>query len=277
VRDLVGKTALITGAASGIGRATAHALAKEGMKLVVCDVDEAGLSSLSAELGDAIVLSRRVDVADRAQMIAVADAVHADLPALDVLVNNAGVGLAGGVAQTSLDDWDWIVGVNLMGAVHGNALFVPKMIERKAGGHVVNVASALGYFGAPYVLAYATTKAAVMGMSESLRAELAPKGIGVSVICPGIVQTGIIGSMRFPANEPDRVTKSRAKIEGLYAKRGYGPEGVAAAIVSAIRWDRAIVPVTVEAWALFAMKRFAPGLSAPVGRWMAGRLGAPKG
>ena len=113
-------------------------------------------------------------------MQAFADAVHAHVPAVDILMNNAGVGLGGGLLDTSLDDWRWIVGINLFGVVHGCHCFVPAMVRRGRGGHVVNVASVAGYVGELVLPAYTTTKFAVVGLSESLREELAPHGIGVT-------------------------------------------------------------------------------------------------
>jgi NAD(P)-dependent dehydrogenase (short-subunit alcohol dehydrogenase family) len=267
VKNVKDKVILITGAASGIGRATALRLAREGARLVVCDVNQHGLDEVARELGGALLLSRRVDVSDRAAMRAFADEVHALVPAVDVLVNNAGVGLQGGILDTSLDDWDWILKINLGGVVHGCHFFVPRMVERGRGGHVVNVSSVLGYFGAPGVIGYATSKFGVLGLSESLRAELAPRGIAVSTICPGIIDTGIIASTRFVGERDGEGV--RAKVQSLYKKRKYGPEKVAESIARAIRRGTPVVPVSPEAWALYLIKRITPGLGGPVGRFMA--------
>jgi NAD(P)-dependent dehydrogenase (short-subunit alcohol dehydrogenase family) len=260
---LDGKLALVTGAASGIGRETAKALARRGCRLVVVDLDEVGLASLAREVGEGVVvLSRRVDVGDRAAMEALAADVHALAPALDVLVNNAGVGLGGGMLDTPLSDWDWVLRVNLWGVVHGCHFFVPRMAERGAG-HVVNVSSALGYFATGQTAGYATSKFAVFGLSESLRVELAPKGIGVSTICPGIIDTPIVRTGRYHGTDEER---ARDKLSRDYARRGYGPERVAKAIVSAIENDRGVVPVTPEAWGLWVLSRAAPGLAPHLAR-----------
>ena len=269
MRDLRGKTALVTGAASGIGRATALALAKEGARLVVCDVDEPLLRTLERELGSACLLARKVDVSKRDDMRALAAAVHERVRALDVLVNNAGVGLSGGILDTTLDDWEWILSINLWGVIHGCHFFIPQMVGRDTGGHVINVSSALGYFAAPDVIGYSTTKFGVFGLSESLRAELAPHRIGVTAICPGVIATGIIQKTRFRGAR--NVEKTRAEVNALYAKRNYGPEKVANAIIAAIKSGASVVPVSPEAWALYYLKRIAPTLAGPVGRLLARR------
>ncbi|MCC6621797.1 MAG: SDR family NAD(P)-dependent oxidoreductase [Deltaproteobacteria bacterium] len=249
---------LVTGAASGIGRATALAFAARGAQLVVCDVDRAGLESLAAELGPRCLMTRVVDVADRAAMKALADEVHALVPALDVLVNNAGVAVHGGILDTSLDDWDWLLGINLRGVIHGCHFFVPPMVARGRG-HVVNVSSTYGFVGGTGVLAYVTSKFGVFGLSESLRAELRDKGVGVSTICPGMIKTNIVRRARFL----DHVGReeSQAHAVRLFDRRGAPPERVAQAIVRAVEHRRDVVPVAAEAWILYGLKRVAPRLT----------------
>src|SRR5215468_130228 len=193
VSTLDGKSVLVTGAGSGIGKATALACVRRGGRLSICDVDESGLEATAAEiraLGGS-VSARRVDVADREAMRAFADAVHAEVEAVDLLINNAGVAIGGGFLHTSLDDWSWITSINIMGVVHGCHYFVPAMVGRGRGGHVVNVASAAGYLASAVLAAYATTKFGVVGLSEALRDELVPYGIGVTAVCPGLVNTAI--------------------------------------------------------------------------------------
>jgi NAD(P)-dependent dehydrogenase (short-subunit alcohol dehydrogenase family) len=261
VRDLRGKTVLVTGAASGIGRASALAFARRGADLVICDVSTAGLEETAKalrEAGPGSVSTHVVDVADAAQMAAFADAVHARVAAVDLLMNNAGVAMGGGFLDTPLADWQWIVGINLLGVVHGCHYFVPAMRKRGAGGHVVNVASAAGYVANGGTSAYATTKFAVVGLSEALRAELAPHGIGVSCICPGIIDTPITRTAKL-VGQAEAVRKGMIE---QHRRRGYGPERVAEGVLRAVARNRGLAPITFEAWALYYAKRFAPGLLA---------------
>jgi NAD(P)-dependent dehydrogenase (short-subunit alcohol dehydrogenase family) len=260
------QAALVTGAGSGIGRETALLLASRGARLFLCDLNEKGLAETrrDAEARGSTVRTDIVDVSNRTSMQAYADAVHAEVEALDILVNNAGVGVGGGFLNTPLSDWDWVVGANLWGVVHGCHFFLPKMVARGRGGHLVNVASAAGYVATPDLAAYATTKFGVVGLTEALREELAPHGIGVSTICPGIINTPITRSSRM--NGPEAAQRER--IAAFYKKRNYGPEKVAAVIVDAIERNRALVPVTPEAWVLYALKRAVPGLLPVLGRRM---------
>src|SRR6185295_669159 len=138
----------------------------------------------------------RVDVANRDEMRAFAAEVHRERDAVDILMNNAGVGLGGGFLDTSLEDWDWIVGINFWGVVHGCHFFVPPMVARKRGGHVVNVSSAAGFVAGAQLAAYSTTKFAVFGLSEALRDELRPHRIGVTTVCPGLIDTPITMAAR---------------------------------------------------------------------------------
>jgi len=270
VTTLAGKTALVTGAASGIGRETALAFARRGADLCLCDVDETGLAETerrALELGRQ-VFCRRVDVASREEMGAFAEAVHERVPAVDILVNNAGVGIAGGFLHTSLDDWEWILGINLTGVVHGCHFFAPAMVERGRGGHIVNVSSLAGYVASEALAVYATTKFGVFGLSEALREELAPHGIGVTVVCPGIIDTPITGSARLRGPVMNR-PGARARMAEMYRRRGYGPDRVAANILKAIARNRAVAPISPEAWVAYYLKRLSPGLV----RWINAKLG----
>ena len=258
-RQFADRLVVITGAASGIGRATAFAFARGAADLFVCDLQSEGLSALQTELlaaGARRVHAAAVDVGSREQMASFCELVcRSGTP--DVLVNNAGVGLAGGLLATSLEDWQWILNANLWGVVHGCHFFAPKMAARGRG-QIVNIASAAGYYNSAMMTAYGTTKFAVVGLSEGLRAELAPLGVGVSVVCPGFINTKIAAHMRlrgaaYPESE-------RGNVQKFYAQRNYGPEHVASAVLRAVRTNPALLPVTPEAWALYAMKRLAPEL-----------------
>jgi len=274
-RDLHGKTALVTGAASGIGKETALAFGRRGADLVVCDLDEAGLAATEAALRELgrDVLARRVDVSDREQMRGFADETHARVGAVDILMNNAGVGLGASFLDTSLDDWDWITGINLMGVVHGCHFFVPRMVERARGGHVVNVASAAGYLPAEALSAYCTTKFAVLGLSEALRTELRRHGIGVTAICPGIIDTPITRSS--PMRGRYAAEGQREEMVEAYRKRGYGPDRVARNVLKAIDRNRGVAPVTPEAWAAWFLKRLSPALVSRLSSWGEERRLAP--
>jgi NAD(P)-dependent dehydrogenase (short-subunit alcohol dehydrogenase family) len=263
------KAALVTGAGSGIGRATALAFAARGARLFLCDVNEAGLAETAVEARKAggAVATFVVDVSRRDEMREFADRVHREVSAIDVLVNNAGVGIGGGFLDTSLEDWEWALSINLWGVIHGCHFFLPKMVERKAGGHVVNVASAAGLLATAELAAYATSKYAVVGLSESLRDELDKYGIHVSTICPGVINTPITGTARLRGNGP-----SREELVAIYQKRNYGPEKVAAAIIDAVNARRGLVPVTPEAWVVYAMKRLMPETGPRILRKVSERL-----
>jgi NADP-dependent 3-hydroxy acid dehydrogenase YdfG len=248
--NLRDKTVVVTGAGSGIGRATAFAFAKQGARIVACDVDQARLASLQGELADRALLVSRVDVSDRNQMAEFAAAVDT----VDVLVNNAGVALGGAFLDTALDDWDWIIGVNLRGVVHGCHFFIPKMIAQGAGGHVINISSILGIYGAPNASAYAATKFAVRGLSQSLREELAPHGIGVTAICPGLIATSIVTDGRMAGAVKER----KADIVARFRERGAPPEKVAADILDAVHSNPPMRVVGTDARLIAALQRVAP-------------------
>jgi NAD(P)-dependent dehydrogenase (short-subunit alcohol dehydrogenase family) len=267
--DLSGKTALVTGAASGIGRATALAFARRGADLFLCDLDESGLAEterMAQEFGRD-VFSARVDVAKRDEMKTLATAVHERTDAVDILMNNAGVAIGGGFLDTSDEDWDWIVGINLMGVVNGCRCFVPAMVRAGRGGHVVNLSSLAGYVATEALSAYATTKFAVLGLSEALRDELARHRIGVTAVCPGIIDTPITRNARLrgAVDNPE----AREQMVGTYQRRGYGPDRVAENILKAIASNRGVAPISPESWIGYYLKRFAP--------WAVARLSARAG
>ena len=235
--SLVGRVAVITGGASGIGRALALALAREGADVAVADVDEAGMAETVAavEALGRSGLAIRTDVADRASVLALADRVEVRFGAVDVLCNNAGVVVHGGLERATHQDWAWVMGVNLWGVVHGLEAFLPRMIARGAGGHVVNTASMAGLIASQGLGVYNTTKYAVVGLSETLAKDLRPYGIGVSVLCPMGVDTRIRDAARNrpPAlrNPPGAVPAGEVTLMG----RTLDPETVAAQTVLAIR------------------------------------------
>jgi NAD(P)-dependent dehydrogenase (short-subunit alcohol dehydrogenase family) len=271
VRNLSGKTVLVTGAASGIGRESALAFARRGAHLFLGDVNQAGLDETATAIRalGRTVQTRVVNVAERESMRAWAAEVHAAVDAVDILMNNAGVGLGGGALYTTLEDWDWIVGINVFGVIHGCHFFVPRMVARGRGGHVVNVASAAAFVATEALAAYSTTKFAVLGLSEALRDELAPHGIGVTAVCPGMINTAIAEST--PLRGPDATPEMRRRIVELYRRRNYGPARVAENVLRAVQRNRAVAPIAVEAWAMYYLKRAVPGVVAWLNR-TGGRL-----
>ena len=269
--SLGGKTVLITGGASGIGLETALAFARRGADLILCDLDEAGLAS-AADRIEALgrsVYTRRVDVSNEEEMRAFADDVHQRVEAIDILMNNAGVAIGGPFLSTSLEDWNWILGINTMGVVHGCHLFIPNMVRRGKGGHVINVSSAAGFSANSVLAAYNATKFSVLGLSEALWEELHPHGIGVTAVCPGLIDTPITRNTRL-VGEMDKPEKREDMVES-YRKRGYLPDRVAINILKAVEKNRLVAPISPEAWALYYLKRFAPWLLRRIGLMMSKR------
>lgn len=268
VRDLTGRWVVVTGAASGIGRASALAFADRGANLALCDLDEAGVeatASTARERGGEVI-AQRADVASAESMSAFADVVHGRVQAVDILMNNAGVAIGARFQDTPLEDWRWILDINVMGVVHGCHAFLPRMVSRGTGGHVVNVASAAGFFAAQHLAAYSATKFAVVGLSEAMRDELKPEGIGVTAICPGIINTPITRAARLHGKT--NTGAFRDQMVSGYEKRNYGPERVAAGVLNAVQRNRAVAPITPEAWAMYYTKRFVPGLAG----WLSARI-----
>jgi NAD(P)-dependent dehydrogenase (short-subunit alcohol dehydrogenase family) len=249
MKDLRGKTAVITGGASGIGLGLAHRLAAEQMKLVIVDIEEAPLERAARALRDAgaEVLAQRADVSKGADMERVAAETFATFGTAHLIVNNAGVG--GGTGPTwklSEADWDWALNVNLKGVIHGIRLFVPRLVESGEEGHVVNTASVAGLTSTPWLAPYTASKHGVVAISEVLSKdlELAGANVGVSVLCPGFVKTQIHTSERNrPAELKDRGT-GRAGDDNLgnafrmLVESGRPVEEIAAAVVDAIREPR---------------------------------------
>lgn len=252
--ELEGALAVVTGAGHGIGRATALALANAGARVMVADIDGKAAEKVAAEVmeGGGEAHSFAVDVADRAAIAALATTICDEHGPVDVLVNNAGVGMSARFTDMTAADWDWIRSINLDGVVNGCATFGPGMLERGRG-HVVNLASGLAYTPRATEPAYVATKAAVLALSRSLRADWRTRGVGVSAICPGVIDTGIITRTRFLGARAG----SRTQIERLF-RRGHSPDRVADAVLDAIRRDRAVVPVGWEARLGWWFSRFGP-------------------
>lgn len=256
-----GQLVLVTGAAGGIGRATALAFAEAGARVVAVDVDAEGAARTAESsrlVGAPEAWAEAVDVSDEHAMGKLAERVATEYGVVDVLVNNAGVGLAGSFLDTTPEDWRKVLDVNLWGVIHGCRLFGRQMADRGQGGHIVNIASAAAYLPSRSLPAYSTSKAAVLMLSECLRAELAGRDIGVSAICPGIINTGITSTARFAGVDAEEEKRRQLRAAKLYGLRNYPPEKVAEAVLRAVVRDQAVVPVTPEARGGRLMSRFAP-------------------
>jgi NAD(P)-dependent dehydrogenase (short-subunit alcohol dehydrogenase family) len=246
MQELAGRVAVVTGAGSGIGRALARRLGAEGMAVAVADVEEGALRAVESDLSerDVSVLARVVDVSDQASVDGLAAAVFAELGGAHVLCNNAGVFAGGYVWDRPLEDYRWVLGVNLWGVLHGIRAFVPRMIEAGEEGHVVNTVSAAGLFGSGFSAAYNISKFGAFAATESLASDLAAVGapIGVTAFCPGAVDTGIATSDRNrPADLPTRETPDAEFVTAaLRDTTGRGMDAAAAAemVIDAIRTSR---------------------------------------
>jgi NAD(P)-dependent dehydrogenase (short-subunit alcohol dehydrogenase family) len=230
---------VVTGGGSGIGRATAHAFARLQANVVVVDIQGVRAEEVAAELRltGAQASAHEVDVRDPEAVERMAVEVFRRHRRVDVLVNNAGVAHSALVQETTLEDWHWVIDTNLWGVIHGVHSFVPRMIDQGGRSHMVNVASVAGLVGVPSLAPYCASKFAVVGMSESLGAELAPYGIRVSTICPGVVATDIIRAARIEGSLGSR----KRKLVELYVRRGLAPDRVAREIVDAVRAGRPLV------------------------------------
>src|SRR5688572_30124406 len=243
---------VVTGAGGGIGRATAAAFAAKRATVLCADIDlEASekTAALCAERGGT-GRHERCDVTDAAAVAALAERTGP----VDVLVNNAGVGMTGRFADMTVDDWRWIRSVNLDGVVHACSAFGPAMVARRSG-QVVNVASGLAYTMRATEGAYVATKAAVLALSRCLRADWAPHGVGVTAVCPGFINTPIVAATRYLGDRAEAGTRNR--IEQIF-RRGHSPETVARAIVAAAEHNPAVVPVGWEARLGWHLNRIMP-------------------
>jgi NAD(P)-dependent dehydrogenase (short-subunit alcohol dehydrogenase family)/pimeloyl-ACP methyl ester carboxylesterase len=261
VQRFGGQLVLVTGAGSGIGRATAFAFAESGARVVAVDRDPesaARTAELARLIGAPEAWAETVDVSDEQAMEKLAAKVAAEYGVVDVLVNNAGIGLSGSFFDTTPEDWKKVLDVNLWGVIHGCRLFGKQMADRGQGGHIVNTASAAAFQPSKALPAYSTSKAAVLMLSECLRAELSGQGIGVSAICPGLVNTNITSTAHFAGVDAAEEKRRQKKSARLYGLRNYPPEKVADAILRAVVRNQAVVPVTPEARGAHLMSRFAP-------------------
>ena len=249
MRDVQNRVAVVTGAASGIGLGIVRALTGAGVHVAMLDVEEQALAAARAEFDTANVDVQPFvcDVSHRQQVRDVASAVQAHYGRVDIVCNNAGVAAGGPIDETSDDDWDWVLGVNLQGVVNGMRAYVPIVKAGGSGGHIVNTASILGLWTGPRQSIYAASKYAVVAISESSREDLAPYDIGVSALCPGMIDTRILRSERNrPAALAERSTgmfesTEREEIEQRFATEGLNPDIVGEQVLAGIRKNKPFI------------------------------------
>ena len=266
-----GKTAFITGGARGIGLGIARAFARAGAKLALADIDQASLAAAKSELSDITpVETFLLDVRDRATYARVAVETESRLGAVSILCNNAGVAGSQHVTRLTYEYWDWVIGINLNGVINGIQTFLPRMLKGGGGGHIVNTASGAGLAATSAGLLYTTSKFAVVGLSESLRIELEPFKIGVSVLCPGPVNTKIISNSR-DTQPPTQVTAEEAKVfetaltqVSAFLAAGADPDDVGEMVLAAVKanqlyihTDRMMAPL-IEARARMLLDAMPP-------------------
>jgi short-subunit dehydrogenase len=262
-REVRGKLALVTGAGAGIGRATAVELARQGARKVVIvdrDLASAGEAADAVRAACAEAAVYQVDVSDEAAMNDLAAQVRNDHGVVDILINNAGIGMAGRFLETTSAHWDTIIAVNVRGVISGSRAFGAQMVERGEGGTIINIASAAAFLPSKSMVAYSTTKAAVLGFSESLRADLADEGITVTAICPGFVNTNIAKSTVYAGMTAEQQERARQKADAAYRRRNYTPEATARAIVKAVRTGPPVLPVAAESRIGYALRRISPSM-----------------
>ena len=262
-RDVQGKLALVTGAGAGIGRATAIELARKGARTVlIVDRDLAAAKETAAAVHDAgsDAAFYQADVGDETAMNTLAAQVNDEHGVVDILVNNAGIGMAGRFLETTPEHWDNILAVNLRGVLNGSRAFGTQMVERGQGGTIINVSSAAAFLPSKSMIAYGTTKAAVLAFSESLRADLADEGITVTAVCPGFVNTNIAKSTVYAGMSADEQERARQRADAAYRRRNYTPEATAKAIVKAVKTGPPVLPIAAESRVGYAMRRISPSL-----------------
>ncbi len=252
MKNLNGKVAVITGAASGLGRGLAEVLAAEGCRLALVDVHAERLAEVAAEHPGCS--THLVDVSDRAAMAALPEAVLAAHGAVHLVINNAGVTITAGFLDHTMEDLDWLLGINLWGVIYGCRAFLPHLIDGGEG-HIVNISSLFGIIGVPGQTSYCTAKYAVRGLSESLAEELAhsPADVGITVVHPGAINTRIITSARTGGEDLTQAAK-------FFERHGLPPQVAARQIVAAVKRNQLRVLVTREAWWADLIKRIFPTL-----------------
>ena len=253
MKELRGRVAAVTGAASGIGRATAESLAAQGCNLALIDLDENRLKEVAVvvEALGVRATCHLADVSNAERMQELPDEITAAHGGINILVNNAGVSVLKSFEEHSLEDFQWLVGVNFWGVVHGCKFFLPEL-HKADEAHIVNISSMFGFVGVPGQSSYCATKFAVRGFTESLWAELRDTTVGVTSIHPGGISTGITRTVRVKNEE------AREQLQESFDKYGHPPEDVAKAIIKGIRKKKLRVIVGIEAYLADWIKRLLP-------------------
>jgi NAD(P)-dependent dehydrogenase (short-subunit alcohol dehydrogenase family) len=264
--ELAGKIAVITGAGSGIGAATARLLAARGAKVHLADLNADAAEAVARHIRQAggTAEAHAVDVADPAAVEALAKAVYDADGRVDILHNNAGIAHAGNIEATTIEDWQQVIGVNLLGVAYGIQAFVPRMLTQGRPASIVNTASLAGLVPAALMAPYCASKYGVVGMTEALNAELSGQGIHVSAVCPGVIDTAIARTCITRG----RMETLQGQVTATYARRGTPPEAVAEAVLHAIRTRKMIITVPrKEALPGVLLHRISPRLAQPVARY----------
>lgn len=262
MKDLRGKRCLITGAASGIGRATAVAAAARGAELYLTDIQAEALAGAAEQIGTGggpgrVAYAKPLDLVDHDAVVAMAAEIHAAHGSMDVVMNIAGISTWGAIERLEHHHWKQMVDVNLMGPISVLECFVPPMIEAGRGGHVVNVSSAAGLFGLPWHAAYSASKFGLRGVSEVLRFDLRRHDIGVSLVCPGAVKTPLVGTVQIVG--VDRERPAMRKLVTRFERHASSPEQVAERILGGIEKNRYMVFTSADTRVGYWFQRkFAP-------------------
>jgi NAD(P)-dependent dehydrogenase (short-subunit alcohol dehydrogenase family) len=256
MKNFSGKTAIVTGGASGIGRALCRELAKAGATVTAADIQEGGLEEVAAEIRKSGGQARAVklDVTDEPAVRNLVEQTAAEQGKLDYMFNNAGIGIGGEVQDMSLDHWRRIVDVNLWGVVYGT-LAAYRVMIRQGSGHIVNTASSAGLLPAPLLTAYGMTKHAVVGLSAGLRAEGAGKGVKVSVVCPGFIDTAIFDSSTYVNTDKEKTWSLKPRWIPMMPA-----EACARVILRGVARNKGIIPVQAPAHVLWWLRRIHPGI-----------------
>jgi NAD(P)-dependent dehydrogenase (short-subunit alcohol dehydrogenase family) len=259
VPDLSGRRCFVTGAASGIGRATALAAARRGADLYLTDIAAEGLEETAEAVraaGGRVGCTHAADVSDHAAVVAMAQEVHADHGSMDVVMNVAGISIWGAIERLDHDHWQRANEIDLMGPISVLECFVPPMIAAGRGGHVVNVSSAAGLLGLPWHAPYSAAKFGLRGVSEVLRFDLCRHRIGVSLVCPGGVKTPLVGTVEIVGVDPD--DPEVAKLKRRFEKHAVSPEHVAEKILAGIEGNRYLVFTSRDIQLAYALQRWFP-------------------